>query len=56
MSDYDADILVWSEHQADLLRRRGAGELVNEADLDWTNLAEEIADVGRSEGVRSTPI
>ena len=49
MSDYDADILVWSEHQADLLRRRAAGELVNEADFDWTNLAEEIEDVGRSE-------
>jgi len=49
MSDYDADILVWSEHQAELLRRRAAGELVNEADLDWTNIAEEIEDVGRSE-------
>jgi hypothetical protein len=50
MSDlYDTDILTWSEHQADLLRRRAAGELVNEAELDWSNIAEEIEDVGRSQ-------
>ena len=47
MSDlYDTDILEWSEHQAALLRRRAAGELVNEAELDWSNIAEEIEDVG----------
>ncbi|MGH7155922.1 MAG: DUF29 domain-containing protein [Acetobacteraceae bacterium] len=46
---YDADILEWSERQAALLRRRSAGELVNEAELDWTNIAEEIESVGRSE-------
>jgi hypothetical protein len=46
MSDYDEDILLWSEHQADLLRRRAAGELINEAELDWPNIAEEIEDVG----------
>jgi hypothetical protein len=49
MSDYDTDILVWSEHQAELLRRRAAGELVNDAEMDWPNIAEEIEDVGRSE-------
>jgi hypothetical protein len=49
MADYDSDILEWSERQATLLRRRAAGELVNEADLDWPNIAEEIEDVGRSE-------
>jgi hypothetical protein len=49
MSDYETDILTWSEHQAELLRRRAAGELVNEAELDWTNIAEEIESVGRSE-------
>src|SRR3954447_26906507 len=49
MSDYDTDILTWSEHQAALLRRRAAGELVNDADLDWPNIAEEIESVGRSE-------
>jgi len=32
-----------------LLRRRAAGELVNDAELDWPNIAEEIEDVGRSE-------
>jgi hypothetical protein len=49
MSDYDTDILTWSEHQAELLRRRAAGELVNDAEMDWPNIAEEIKDVGRSE-------
>jgi hypothetical protein len=43
---YDTDIVLWSEHQAELLRRRAAGELVNEAELDWTNIAEEIESVG----------
>jgi hypothetical protein len=50
MSDlYDTDFVFWSERQATLLRRRAAGELVNEADIDWSNVAEEIEDVGRSE-------
>jgi hypothetical protein len=50
MSDvYDTDILTWSEHQAALLRRRAAGELVNEAELDWPNIAEEIEAVGQSQ-------
>ena len=41
MSDlYGDDILLWSEQQAEALRRRAANE------LDWDNLAEEIADVG----------
>src|SRR4051812_18849788 len=43
---YDTDILLWSEHQAALLRRRAAGELVNDAELDWPNIAEEIESVG----------
>ena len=46
---YDADVLEWSERQAKLLRRRAAGELVNEADLDWPNIAEEIESVGRDQ-------
>ena len=47
MSDlYGDDILLWSEQQAELLRRRAAGELVNDAELDWPNIAEEIGDVG----------
>ncbi len=50
MSDlYDDDILLWSEHQAGLLRRRAAGEPVNEAELDWPNIAEEIESVGREQ-------
>jgi Domain of unknown function DUF29 len=43
MSDYDTDILQWSEQQAELLRRRASNA------LDWDNLAEEIEDVGRSQ-------
>ena len=40
---YEADILAWSEQQAELLRRRAANA------LDWDNLAEEIGDVGLSQ-------
>ncbi len=50
MSDlYDTDILIWSERQAELLRRRAAGELVNDSEIDWPNVAEEIEAVGRTE-------
>ena len=50
MSDlYECDILIWSEQQAALLRRRADGVLVNDRDLDWGNLAEEIEAVGRNE-------
>jgi Domain of unknown function DUF29 len=46
MSDlYDTDILEWSEHQAELLRRVAAGEPTNEAP-DWSNIIEEIESVG----------
>ena len=44
---YERDILVWSQHQADLLRRPGRGERVN--DVDWAHVAEEIEDLGLSE-------
>ena len=47
--DYDADILGWSEQQANLLRRRAAGELVNDAKIDWENVAEEIEAVGNEQ-------
>jgi hypothetical protein len=43
MSDYDTDVLAWTERQADLLRRRAANE------IDWDNIAEEIEAVGRSQ-------
>jgi hypothetical protein len=40
---YAADILLWSEQQAELLQRRATNQ------LDWENLAEEIKDVGLSQ-------
>src|ERR1700722_4013892 len=43
---YDCDILAWSQHQADLLRRVARGERVNE--VDWEHVVEEIEDVGLS--------
>jgi hypothetical protein len=42
---YDTDILIWSERQAELLRRVAAGEPVNEAP-DWPNIIEEVESVG----------
>lgn len=45
---YDEDFLLWSERQANLLRRLANGERVN-AEVDWPNLIEEVEDVGRSE-------
>ena len=49
MSDdlHDHDILRWSEHQADLLRRLARGEGVN--GVDWVHVVEEIEDLGISE-------
>jgi Domain of unknown function DUF29 len=50
MSDsYDSDFLQWTERQAALLRRRASGELANETELDWLNLAEEIESVGANQ-------
>ena len=49
MSHYDTDVYAWSERQGALLRRLAAGERINNADLDWPNIAEEIESVGRSE-------
>ena len=45
---YEADILLWSEKQGDLLRRLARGERVNDQ-VDWENVAEEIEAVGRTE-------
>jgi hypothetical protein len=49
MSDYDFDFYAWTRRQGALLRRLAAGERVNDADLDWPNIAEEIETLGRSE-------
>jgi len=43
---YDEDFILWAEQQVTLLRRRAAGELINESELDGLNLAEEIEAVG----------
>ncbi len=48
ISEYDTDIVVWSEHQADLLRRLATGERVNDQ-IDWENVAEEIESVGNEQ-------
>ncbi len=48
MSDYDTDLLLWSERQAALLRRAAAGERVNDQ-VDWENVAEEIESLGKSD-------
>jgi hypothetical protein len=44
---YERDILSWSEHQAELLRRVARGERVN--GVDWEHVVEEIEDVGLSQ-------
>lgn len=50
MSDlYESDILLWSERQSALLRRIARGERVNDTDLDWPNIAEEIESVGNEQ-------
>jgi len=48
MSDYESDIVRWSEDQARFLRRGGAGAQVNDQ-VDWENVAEEIESVGREQ-------
>ena len=49
MSDlYETDILLWSEQQAELLRRLARGERVNDA-LEFENLVDEVEGVGGSE-------
>ena len=45
---YEDDVLLWSERQADLLRRNASVARSNDA-IDWLNVIEEIEDVGRSE-------
>lgn len=45
---YDSDILIWSEEQAELLRRLAAGERVNNQ-VDWENVIDEVESVGRDQ-------
>jgi len=39
---YQRDFHAWARQQGALLRRRADGALVNDAALDWSNIAEEI--------------
>jgi hypothetical protein len=45
---YCRDVLLWSERQAELLRRLSRGEQPNE-EPDWPNLIEEVESVGQSQ-------
>jgi len=44
---YWQDVLLWSESQAELLRRLAQGERME--GVDWHHVIEEVEDVGRSE-------
>lgn len=46
---YETDILIWSEQQAEHLRRFAATERSNDAVIDWPNIIEEIESVGREQ-------
>lgn len=46
---YEDDILLWSETQADIIRRLGRTRRDLPNDFDIENVAEEIESVGRSE-------
>lgn len=48
MSDYDRDFALWSERQAEALRRRADYERADN-EIDWENVAEEIESLGRSD-------
>jgi hypothetical protein len=46
---YDEDIVLWSEAQAEIIRRLGQTQRDLPNELDIENVAEEIESVGRSE-------
>jgi len=46
---YETDILEWSEHQAEALRRVAANDRLNSQSPDWPNIIEEIESVGRDQ-------
>jgi hypothetical protein len=45
-SEYNGDILTWSERQSSLLQRLTAGEEVID-EIDWENVIEEVRSAGR---------
>ncbi len=55
MSDlYGEDILLWSKHQAGLLRRMADGEHVGDQ-VDWEHVIDEIADAGDQKARANIP-
>lgn len=44
---YNEDFVLWSDRQAQLLRRVAGGEQVNDR-VDWTNIIEEIEGLARN--------
>jgi len=46
---YEDDILLWSERQADLLRRHAADQRANDLALDWSSIIEKIVSVGNEQ-------
>jgi hypothetical protein len=46
---YDDDILLWSEQQAEIVRKLGRTRRDLPNDFDVENVAEEVESVGRSE-------
>ena len=46
---YNKDFVLWAPGQAELLRLRAEGKLGNDAEVEWSNIAEEIATLGRSD-------
>jgi hypothetical protein len=48
-SEYDIDLDAWSRQLSTLLRRLASGQRVNDTDLDWPNIADEIEAVARSD-------
>jgi Domain of unknown function DUF29 len=48
LSEYETDIVAWSEQHAELLRHLAAGERVHDQ-VDWVNVAEEIESVAHDQ-------
>jgi len=46
---YDDDIVLWSQRQGSLLRRRAAGERVNDAEVDCRTSPRKSRSMGRAE-------
>jgi hypothetical protein len=47
-ADYETDILLWSERQAELLRQHAAATKTNTG-IDWQNVIEEVESVGNEQ-------